>query len=185
MAARCGHASHEFLLVLVCAGTEFTGIPPVTLLRAREAYMLSDSRFAAWFSSRRRISVAIFAAILFCGHYALIQLLSWRGINEGATLVDDFTIAALGCAALWFFLTLQAERQEIAHARERLIVAAKLNYQIRYAMSAVATSVVLPNEEDRLRLVDEAVEKIDHVLMDLVPTPDEQERFRFYLQQSR
>ena len=75
--------------------------------------------------------------------------------------------------------------EEIAHACERLIVTAKLNHQIRHAMSAVATSVVLPNEEDRLRLVDEAVEKIDHVLMDLVPTTDEQERLRFYLEQSR
>ena len=147
--------------------------------------MFSDSGFATWFSSRRRKSVAIFAAILFSGHYALIQVLSWRGINEGATLIDDFTIAALGSAALWFFLTLQAERQEIAHACERLIVTAKLNHQIRHAMSAVATSAVLPNEEDRLRLVDEAVEKIDHVLMDLVPTPDEKERFRFYLEQCR
>ena len=147
--------------------------------------MLSDSRVAAWCSSRRRKSVAIFAAILLSGHYALIQVFSWQGINEGATLIDDFTIVALGSAALWFFLTLQAERQEIAHARERLIVTAKLNHQIRNAMSAVATSVVLPNEEDRLRLVDEAVERIDNVLMDLVPTADEQERFRFYLEQSR
>jgi hypothetical protein len=147
--------------------------------------MLSDSRFAAWCSSRRRKSVAVFAAVLFCAHYALIQVLSWQGINEGATLIDDLAIAALGSAALWFFLTLQMERQEIAHARERLIVTAKLNHQIRHAMSAVATSVVLANEEDRLRLVDEAVEKIDHVLMDLVPTAHEQERFRFYLEQSR
>jgi len=123
--------------------------------------------------------------MLFSGHYALIQVLSWRGIKEGATLIDDFTIAALGSAALWFFLTLQAERQEITRASERLIVAAKLNHRIRHAMSAVATSVVLPNEEDRLRLVDEAVERIDDVLMDLVPTADEKERFRFYLQQSR
>jgi hypothetical protein len=147
--------------------------------------MLSDSKFAAWCASRRRISVAIFAALLFGGHYALIQILSWRSVHEGATLIDDFTIAALGSAALWFFLTLQAERQEIAHARERMVVTAELNHQIRRAMSVVATSVVLPNEEDRLRLVDEAVEKIDHVLMDLVPTANEQDRLRFYLEQSR
>jgi site-specific DNA-cytosine methylase len=147
--------------------------------------MLSDFKFAAWSASRRGISVVIFAVVLFGGHYVIIQILSWRGINEGATLIDDFAIAALGGAALWFFLTLQAERQGIAHARERLIVTARLNHQIRHAMSAVATSVVLPNEEDRLRLVDEAVERIDHVLMDLVPTADEQDRVRFYLEQSR
>lgn len=147
--------------------------------------MLSDFKLAAWAASRRRISVTIFAAMLFGGHYALIQVLSWRGINEGATLIDDFAIAVLGSTALWFFLTLQAERQEIAHARERMAVTAELNHHIRRAMSVVATSVVLPNEEDRLRLVDEAVEHIDHVLLDLVPTAGEQDRLRFYLEQSR
>lgn len=147
--------------------------------------MLCDSKLAAWSASRRRISVVIFALLLFCAHFALIQLLSWRGVNEHSTLIDDFAVALLGAAALWFFLTLQAERQEIAHAHERLIVTAELNHHIRRAMSVVATSVVLPNEEDRLRLVDEAVEHIDHVLMDLVPTADEQDRLRFYLEQSR
>lgn len=147
--------------------------------------MLSDSRLAAWSVSRPRISVAIFAALLFAGHYILTQVFSWRGIAESSTLIDDLLIAALGSVALWFFLTLQAERQEIAHARERMAVTAELNHHIRRALSVVATSVVLPNEEDRLRLVDEAVEKIDHVLMELVPTADEQDRLRFYLEQSR
>lgn len=147
--------------------------------------MLSNFRFASWFVSRRRISIAIFAALLFCGHYALIQALSWRGINEGATLIDDLAIAVLGAAALGFFLTLQRERQEIAHARERMAVTVELNRNIRRAMSVVATSVVLPNEDDRLRLVDQAVEQIDHVLMDLVPTATDQDRLRFYLEQNR
>jgi hypothetical protein len=153
--------------------------------QAMEDLMLSDSKVAAWLASRRRISVAGFAILLFCGHYALIQILSWRAIKEGSTLIDDFAIAALGGAALWFFLTLQAERHEIAHARERLMVTARLNLHIRRALSVVATSVVLPNEDDRLRLLDEAVESIDHVLMDMVPTADEQDRLRFYLEQSR
>jgi len=147
--------------------------------------MLTDSKLADWSASRRRISVAIFALLLFSAHFALIQILTWRGVSEGTTLIDDFAVAFLGAAALWFFLTLQAERQEIAHARERMIVTAELNHHIRRAMSVVATSVVLPNEEDRLRLVDEAVEHIDHVLMDLVPTAGEQDRLRFYLEQSR
>ncbi|MGH9712160.1 MAG: hypothetical protein ACRD5M_02555 [Candidatus Acidiferrales bacterium] len=147
--------------------------------------MLSDSKFASWFVSRRRISVAIFAALLFGGHYALIQALSWRGINEGATLIDDAAIAILGGVALGVFLTLQKERYETARARERMMVTMQLNLQIRRAMSAVATSVVLPDEDDRLRLVDQAVEQIDHVLMDLVPTANEQDRLRYYIEQNR
>ena len=147
--------------------------------------MLSDSKVASWSVSRRRISVAIFALALFCGHYALIKALSWGGIREGATLIDDLAIAISGGLALGFFLTLQKERHEIARARERMKVTAELNLHIRRAMSAVVTSVVLPDEQDRLRLVDEAVEHIDHVLMDLVPTADEQDRLRFYIEQNR
>jgi hypothetical protein len=147
--------------------------------------MLSDSKFAFWFVSRRRIAVGIFAAMLFCGHYVLIQALSWRGTNESATLIDDFAIAVLGAVALGFFLTLQTERQEIAHARERMSVTVQLNRHIRRAMSVVATSTVLPNEDDRLRLVDQAVEQIDYVLINLVPTANEQDRLRFYLEQNR
>lgn len=147
--------------------------------------MLSDSKVASWSVSRRRISVAIFALSLFCGHYALIKALSWGGIRESATLIDDLAIAISGGLAMGFFLTLQKERHEIARARERMKVTAELNLHIRRAMSAVVTSVVLPDEHDRLRLVDEAVEHIDHVLMDLVPTADEQDRLRFYIEQNR
>jgi len=115
----------------------------------------------------------------------LDQILAWRGISGAQTLWNDIVIAVLGGAALWFFLTLQAERQEAAHARERMMVTAELNHHIRRAMSVVASSVVVKDEDDRLRLVDQAVEQIDHVLMNLVPTADEQDRLRFYLEQTR
>jgi hypothetical protein len=147
--------------------------------------MLADSKLASWVASRRALSVAILCAVLFCGNCVFDQILYWRGINGAQTLLNDFAIAALGGAALWFFLTLQAERQELSNARERMAVTAELNHHIRRAMSVVASSVVLKDEEDRLRLVDEAVEQIDQVLMNLVPTAEEQDRLRFYLEQTR
>jgi hypothetical protein len=131
------------------------------------------------------MSVAILSLLLFCISCALDQILYWRGINGAQTLSNDIAIAVLGGAGLWFFLALQAERQEFAHARERMKVTAELNHHIRRAMSVVASSVVLENAEDRLRLVDQAVEHIDQVLMNLVPTADEQDRLRFYLEQTR
>jgi hypothetical protein len=147
--------------------------------------MLADSEFASWIVSRRRTAVAALSVLLFSLSCALDQILYWRGINGAQTLWNDIVIAMLGGAALWFFLTLQAERQELAHARERMMVTAELNHHIRRAMSVVASSVVLEDEEDRLRLVDQAVEQIDHVLMNLVPTADERDRLRFYLEQAR
>ena len=147
--------------------------------------MLADSKMASWIVSRPEKSVAVVSVLLFSGNWGLDKILSWRGISGAETLSNDIAIAVLGGAALWFFLALQAERQELAHARERMKVTAELNHHIRRAMSVVATSVVLQDEGDRLRLVDEAVEHIDQVLMNLVPTADEQDRLRFYIEQSR
>ena len=147
--------------------------------------MSSAFQLASWMVSRRAKAVAIFSALLFGMHFLLIQALHWRGINEASTLIDDVVFAAFGGAALWFFLKLQAERQEFAHARERLIAAAQVNHRIRRALSVVVSSVVLQNEEDRLRLVDEAVEHIDQVLMDLVPSAGDREALRDFVEQTR
>lgn len=147
--------------------------------------MLIDSKLAFWIVSRRGMSVGIVSFCLFSMSCALDQVLYWRGIYGAQTLSNDIAIAVLGGAALWFFLALQAERQELSHARERMRVTTELNHHIRQAMSVVASSVVIENEEDRLRLVDQAVEHIDQVLMNLVPTANEQDRLRFYLEQTR
>jgi two-component sensor histidine kinase len=150
-----------------------------------EEEMLSDSQFASWMVSRRAKAVAIFAALLFTVHVGLVQALhSWR-ISESTTLLDDFVFAAFGGAALWFFLKLQAERQEFAHARERLLAAAQVNHRIRRALSVVVSSVVLQNEDDRLRLVDEAIERIDEVLLDMAPSPGDRDALRGFVEQTR
>jgi hypothetical protein len=150
-----------------------------------EEDMLSDFKLAAWMVSRRAKAVAVFAALLFTVHVALVQTLHWWRISETATLLDDFVFAAFGGAALWFFLKLQAERHEFAHARERLIAAAQVNHRIRRALSVVVSSVVLQNEDDRLRLVDEAIEHIDEVLLDMAPSPGDRDALRGFVEQTR
>ncbi len=147
--------------------------------------MLSDFKFASWMVSRRAKAVVIFAALLFVVHLVLVETLHWWRISETSTLIDDLVFAAFGGAALWFFLKLQAERQEFAHARERLIAAAQVNHRIRRALSVVVSSVVLQDEDDRLRLVDEAIEHIDEVLLDLAPSPGERDALRGFVEQTR
>jgi hypothetical protein len=147
--------------------------------------MLADSKVISWVTSKKELSVGVLFGVLFTANCVFDQILYWRGINGAQTLLNDLAIAALGGAALWFFLTLQAEQQQISHARERMAVTVELNHHIRQAMSVVASSVVVRDEEGRLRLVDEAVEQIDQALMNLVPTAEEQDRLRFYLEQNR
>ena len=146
--------------------------------------MLVKSDVRSKFFSGRVAAVVIVMGLLFFGSILLDRILYWRGIAGVQTLWNDLAIAALGGAALWFFLALQAERESMSRARERLILTAELNHHVRNALTIIATGVMLKNEVDRLHMLDEAVRRIDHVLMELVPTANLQEKPRLFLQKT-
>lgn len=146
--------------------------------------MLAHSELHSKIFSGRVAAVMIVMVLLFSGSVFLDKILSWRGITGAQILWNDFALAALGGAALWFFLTLQREREESSRARERLILTAELNHHLRNALTIVANGVMLKNEADRLRMLDEAVKRIDHVLIELVPTANMQEKPRLFLQKT-
>jgi hypothetical protein len=47
---------------------------------------------------------------------------------------------------------------------------AELNFHLRQAMTEVRSAAEVEDREERLRVVDAAMESIDHLLIDLVPT---------------
>lgn len=134
--------------------------------------------------SERTIAVVVVVMLLFFASVAMDQSLAWRGLSGAQTFSNDLTIAGLGGIAFWFFLTLQAERQEMSRARERLILTAELNHHVRNALTMIANCVMLQDEAARLRVLDEAVQRIDHVLMELIPTANAQEKPRYFLKKA-
>jgi hypothetical protein len=146
--------------------------------------VLGKSEAGSKFISGRVSAVIIVMLLLFSGNILLDKILYWRGITGAQTLWNDFAIAALGGAALWFFLALQREREEMSRARERLVLTAELNHHLRNAFTIIANGVMLKNEADRLRMLDEAVRRIDHVLTELVPTANMQGKPRLFLQKT-
>jgi hypothetical protein len=74
----------------------------------------------------------------------------------------------LGALAVYSFLSASRERDDFESAKERIILIRELNRRIREALVSVATSALSEERLARLQGIDEATDRIDDILTDLV-----------------
>jgi hypothetical protein len=132
--------------------------------------MVPNVTLPSWAKSERIKAVAAAAALLFSANVLLSQILLTLKIQATETFLDDFAIALIGGLMVWLLLAWQADREAMIQARERALFTIKLNNEIRAAVSMMANAMLFQEREDRLRVVDEAMQKIDRVLVDLTLT---------------
>jgi two-component sensor histidine kinase len=119
-----------------------------------------------------RAAVAItIGLILFAVSYAAEVALFWLHMQGVQTIVDNVLIGFVGAAAAYLWVRYEDERH--ARVREKMILLVELNHHIREALATISESSLVQDEEKRLQLVDEAVERVDRVLVELVPTVGE------------
>ncbi|MGH9757193.1 MAG: hypothetical protein ACRD4M_05600, partial [Candidatus Acidiferrales bacterium] len=78
-------------------------------------------------------------------------------------------------------MTWQARQIEIRRARERMILTAELNHQVRNAVTALANSTMIRDEAQRLQVMDEAINRVDRVLTELVPVAHEDRDPQYFI----
>jgi hypothetical protein len=140
-----------------------------TLISAAGFPMTMSSLRSKWQQSEIVVPVAIAVVLLFFGSVVVDEILRLKGIVAAETFLNDIAIAAMGGFTVWILLSVQATRQEMRRARERMQITIDLNRQVREAFSKMANSLMLKTEEDRLRVVDETMQHVDRLLSDLVP----------------
>ncbi len=131
--------------------------------------MNSSSLRSKWQESERVVPVTIAVVLLFFGSVVADEMLSWRGTEAAETFLNDLAIAGLGGLTVWVLLRVQAKRQEMLRARDRMQMTITVNLQVRSAFSVMANSVLLKDEGDRLNGMDEAMQQLDRILGDLGP----------------
>jgi hypothetical protein len=128
-----------------------------------------------------RISVAIAVGLaLFAVSYFADWLLDRLHISNVQTVVDNLIVGFCGAVAAYLWARYEAERQ--ARAREKMILMTELNHHIRKAVSLLGKSAALENGPDKLKMIDAAIDRVDRVLTDLVPTVGETSSPRFNLE---
>jgi hypothetical protein len=116
-----------------------------------------------------RVRPAVITGVGLClANWGMDFLMDRLGTRASKTMVSDVVVGILGALAVYFFLSASRERHVFESAKERIILIRELNRRIREALEVVATSALSEERIGRLRGIDEATDRIDDILTDLV-----------------
>jgi signal transduction histidine kinase len=140
-----------------------------------------------WFLSMVRIRVsrrllgfrallAILLAVIFAVFEQLADVhLARRGLSHADILLDDMVGAALLGVIAFLWVTAVDEHHRRVRAEERHELTAEMNHHIRNALTVIKYAAYSDSRAERVRMTDEAVERIESTLRELLPTvPGEQ-----------
>ena len=134
-----------------------------------------------WLTPERFKPAVITGITLSFVSFSMDIVLSWFGVPVAATILNDVAIGLMGSLLLLFFLYSLNLEQNYKRGKERMTLVAELNHHVRNALVVIQYSCALDDKQERTRRVSEAVEHIDRVLMELVPTVASTEHPRYFL----
>jgi len=123
-----------------------------------------------WLAFRRLEAPLLTGLVLFITSYTGDVILEWRGASTASTILDNLAIAILGALTLLFYLSASYEYHNYKRAKEQMALISEVNRQVRDALLEISESALVEDRAERLMRLDEASERIDRVLTQLVPT---------------
>jgi hypothetical protein len=123
-----------------------------------------------WLAFRRLEAPLLTGLVLFITSYTGDVILEWRGASHTSTILNNLTIGILGGLTLLFYLSASYEYHNYKRAREHMALVTEVNRQVREALIDISESAMLEDRDERLMRLDEATERIDTVLTQLVPS---------------
>jgi hypothetical protein len=131
--------------------------------------MKSVNRRTSWFAWDRIVAIGVVAMGLFAASFFSDVYLEKMGVPLTATIINNIAIGLLGGAALLAYEIKMSRDQEFKRAKERILMIAELNNNVRQSLTLIGISAGLEQRDERLRRIDEAMAQIDIVLTDLLP----------------
>ena len=133
-----------------------------------------------WLDRNSVIAASVAAGVLFAVSYAADAILWVLNIPAAATITNNLAIAIIGAAVVLVFLRRRHQREIVARAKERAIIVAEMNHHIRNAMTPLVLGVSSDDLNERLRTLDQATDRVDYVLTDLLPTSGSAGKPRYF-----
>ncbi len=123
-----------------------------------------------WLAFRRLEAPLLTGLVLFVTSYTSDVILEWRGVSLTSTILNNLAIGILGGLALLFYLSASYEYYNYKRAKEQMALVNEVNRQVREALLDITESAMVEDRAERLMRLDEATDRIDCVLTQLVPT---------------
>jgi|SRR5882724_11875821 len=134
---------------------------------------------------RRRLTLGQYAVALLVAvaasafAFALDQLFVSLQSPSWIEIMNEILVGVCGGAAAVIWMKYREERR--SRAREKMILVSELNHHIRNAVTLLGQSAALPDSPEKLRMIDAAVDRVDRVLTELVPTANTTDAPRLFL----
>ncbi|HEY0702815.1 MAG TPA: hypothetical protein VGD60_08620 [Candidatus Acidoferrales bacterium] len=142
--------------------------------------MLGTRNLPVWLDRNAVIAASVAAGVLFAVSYAADSVLYFLNIPAAATIVNNVAIALFTAAVVLIFLHRHHQIDVTERAKERAIIIAEMNHHIRNAMTPLILGVSSDDITERLRTLDQATDRVDHVLTELLPTSGSTTKPRYF-----
>jgi hypothetical protein len=115
-------------------------------------------------------SAVVAALVLFAITYACDAILCSLGIAAAKTILNDVAIALTGAVLLVIFLSQSRKNQIVEQAKARAMVVEAVSHYVRDVFTPLALVMTSQDSAERLRILDMATDRVDHVLSQVLPT---------------
>ena len=122
-----------------------------------------------WLAFRRLEPALLTGLVLFITSYTGDVILEWWGVSVTSTILNNLAIGILGGLSLLFYLSASYEHHNYKRAKERMALVSEVNRQVREVLMEITESAMLEDRGERLTRLDEATDRIDTMLTELVP----------------
>ena len=123
-----------------------------------------------WMTPEIVKAASVMACMLFIVSYAVdLTLLSFE-VAPSSTVLNDIAIALIATAVMLFYLFSTHTQHIFLRAKERMNLTAVLNHNLRQVLVEFRCAAEVEDRGERLRMLDQAIEDVDRILIELVPT---------------
>jgi hypothetical protein len=123
-----------------------------------------------WLTRETMKAGVITAGIVFVVSYTADTSLLNLKISTAKTILNDVVIAVIATVIVVYYLSAIQSQQNFLRAKERMNLTMELNHHLRRAMVEFRNAAEIQDRLERLRMLDQVIDEVDHVLVDLVPT---------------
>lgn len=123
-----------------------------------------------WMTPAIMKAAAVMACMLFIVSYAVDLTLVSFDVAPSSTILNDIAIAMIATGVMLFYLFSTHTQHIFLRAKERMNLTEELNHHLRQVLTEFRSAAEVENRDERLRMLDQAIEDVDHILIDLVPT---------------
>jgi len=123
-----------------------------------------------WMTPAIMKAATVMACMLFIVSYAVdLTLLSFE-VAPSSTVLNDIAIALIATGVMLFYLFSTHTQHIFLRAKERMNLTAELNHNLRQVLVEFRCAAEVEDRGERLRILDQAIEDVDRILIELVPT---------------